>query len=141
MAYVQTNNPFPVTSCGRRRSFMNNNVRRQINSPGKDRTEESPFNKRVDKESMPCNKPRASTKPNKKKMVKGCEGGKERIVHFGEKGYGHNYSDAARKSFRARHKCGEKKSKLTAQYWACKTLWAGKGGSKKSSPKGVKGKY
>ena len=43
MAYIQKNNPFPVTSCGRRRSFMNNNVRRQINSPGKDRTEESPF--------------------------------------------------------------------------------------------------
>ena len=45
MAYVQKNNPFPITSCGRRRSFMNNNVRRQVNSPGKDRTEESPFPK------------------------------------------------------------------------------------------------
>ena len=45
MAYVQKNNPFPITSCGRRRSFMNNNVRRQVNSPGKDRTEESPFQK------------------------------------------------------------------------------------------------
>ena len=101
----------------------------------------SPFTKRADKDSMPCNKPRSSTKSNKKKMVKGCEGGKERIVHFGEKGYGHNYSDAARKSFRARHKCSEQKRKLKAQYWACKTLWAGKGGSKKSSPKGVKGKY
>ena len=100
----------------------------------------SPFDK-VDKSKMACNKPRASTKANKKKMVKACEGGKERIVHFGEKGYGHNYSDAARKSFRARHKCSEKKSKLKAQYWACKTLWAGKGGSTKSSPKGVKGKY
>ena len=45
MAYIQKNNPFPITSCGRRRSFMNNNVRRQVNSPGKDRTEESPFQK------------------------------------------------------------------------------------------------
>ena len=27
------------------------------------------------------------------------------------------------------------KSKLTARYWACKHLWAGKGGSTKSSPK------
>ena len=45
MAYIQKNNPFPITSCGRRRSFMNNNVRRQVNSPGKDRTEESPFKK------------------------------------------------------------------------------------------------
>ena len=100
----------------------------------------SPFDK-VDKSKMACNKPRASTKANKKKMVKACEGGKERIVHFGEKGYGHNYSNAARKSFRARHKCGQAKSKLTARYWACKNLWAGKGGSTKSSPKNRQGKY
>ena len=39
MAYVQKNNPFPITSCGRRRTFT------QGGSPGKDRTEESPFNK------------------------------------------------------------------------------------------------
>ncbi len=31
----------------------------------------------VDKESMPCNKPRASTSPGKKKMVKACEGGRK----------------------------------------------------------------
>jgi hypothetical protein len=37
MAYIQPNNPFPVTSCGRRRTFT------QGGSPGKDRTEESPF--------------------------------------------------------------------------------------------------
>lgn len=88
----------------------------------------------VSKEDMPCNKPRASTRPGKKKMVKACEGGKEKIVHFGAKGYGHNYSPKARKSFRARHKCGEKKSKLSAQYWACKNLWAGPKGSKASCP-------
>ena len=98
--YVQDGNPIKKTSCGRRRL-----------KPG-------PLFKRVDKDKMPCNKPRTSTKPNKKKMV-----------------------NAARKSFRARHKCGEKKSKLKAQYWACKVLWAGKGGSKKSSPKNIQGKY
>ena len=37
MAYVQANNPFPVTSCGRRRSFM------QGGNPGDDRTKQSPF--------------------------------------------------------------------------------------------------
>tara|TARA_R110000765_G_scaffold10085_1_gene31417 strand:+ start:78 stop:437 length:360 start_codon:yes stop_codon:yes gene_type:complete len=37
MAYVQRNNPFPVTSCGRRRTFT------QGGSPGKDRAEDSPF--------------------------------------------------------------------------------------------------
>lgn len=90
----------------------------------------------VAKASMPCNKPRRSTRPGKKMMVKACEGGQEKLVHFGAKGYGHNYSSAARKSFRARHKCGEKKSKLSAQYWACKKLWAGPKGSTAPCPAG-----
>jgi hypothetical protein len=93
------------------------------------------------KASMPCNQPRASTRPGKKKMVKACEGGQERLVHFGAKGYGHNYSAAARKSFRARHNCANPGSKLSARYWACKHLWAGPGGSTQSSPSSRKGKY
>ena len=40
MAYVQKNNPFPVTSCGRRRTFT------QGGDPGSDRTEDSPFDMR-----------------------------------------------------------------------------------------------
>ena len=63
------------------------------------------------------------------------------VDSLGAKGYGHNYSDAARKSFKARHKCGTATNKLTARYWACKKLWAGKGGSTASSPKSRKGKY
>tara|TARA_R100001463_G_scaffold108159_1_gene162714 strand:- start:129 stop:488 length:360 start_codon:yes stop_codon:yes gene_type:complete len=39
MAYIQKNNPFPITSCGRRRTFT------QGGNPGNDRTKESPFNK------------------------------------------------------------------------------------------------
>ena len=93
------------------------------------------------KSDMACNKPTRSSKAGKKMMVKACEGGKERLVHFGASGYGHNYSPAARKSFRARHKCGEKKSKLSAQYWACRKLWSGPKGSKKSCPPGKKCKY
>lgn len=95
----------------------------------------------ANKKNMPCNKPRPSDRAGKKKMVKACEGVREKLIHFGAKGYGHNYSAAARKSFKARHKCGTAKSKLTARYWACKNLWAGKGGSKKSSPKNRQGKY
>ena len=95
----------------------------------------------VDKSRMKCNKPTASTKQGKKKMVKACSGGREKLIHFGAKGYGHNYSAAARKSFKARHKCGTAKSKLTARYWSCKKLWAGKGGSTQSSPKNRRGKY
>ena len=37
MAYVQKNNPFSKTSCGRRRQFMNDNANGDINNPGKDR--------------------------------------------------------------------------------------------------------
>ncbi len=39
MAYVQKNNPFPVTSCGRRRTFT------QGGNPGDDRTKTNPFKK------------------------------------------------------------------------------------------------
>ena len=59
MAYVQKNNPFPVTSCGRRRTFMNDNAVGIINRPPEDRTKESPFEKRKRKKS---NEPRKTTK-------------------------------------------------------------------------------
>ena len=42
MAYVQKNNPFPVTSCGRRRSFMMTDNPVDFNG-------ESPFEKRLRK--------------------------------------------------------------------------------------------
>jgi len=93
------------------------------------------------KSKMKCNSPTRSDRAGKKMMVKACASGKEKLIHFGAKGYGHNYSAAARRSFKARHKCDTANDKLTARYWACKKLWAGSGGSKKSSPKGRKGKY
>ncbi len=93
------------------------------------------------KKDMPCNKPTRSTSAGKKMMVKACEGGKEKLIHYGSSQFGHNYSAAARKSFRARHKCDQKKSKLSAQYWACKKLWAGPKGSTKACPKGIRCKY
>lgn len=96
---------------------------------------------KLDKKSMPCNKPRKSPNPKKKKVVKACEGGKEKIIHFGATGYGHNYSSAARKSFRARHSCNTATSKLTARHWACKNLWAGPSGDTQGSPKSRRGKY
>ena len=43
MAYTQTGNPYPVTSCGRRRTFM------QDGEMSDDRTEQSPFDKRLRK--------------------------------------------------------------------------------------------
>ena len=89
----------------------------------------------ADKSNMKCNVVRASDRAGKKKMVKACSGGKEKLLHFGAKGYGHNYSPTARRSFKARHKCDTANDKLTPRYWACKKLWAGKGGSTKRPPK------
>ena len=74
--------------------------------------------------------------PKKKAVVLASENGKVKIVRFGAKGYGHNYSPKARKSYLARSggiKNG--KTKLGANYWARKILWAGKGGSVASNPR------
>jgi hypothetical protein len=95
----------------------------------------------ADKSKMACNKPMKSDRAGKKKMVKACSNGQEKLIHFGASGYGHNYSDAARKSFRARHGCESADNKLTAKYWACKNLWGGPGKDTKSSPRNVRGKY
>lgn len=90
----------------------------------------------TDKSKMKCNQPKKSTNPKKKRMVKACDNGEEKLVHYGATGYKHNYSKDAKKSFRARHKCDEANDRLSARYWACKDLWsksvkAGKGAKKK----------
>jgi hypothetical protein len=90
---------------------------------------------------MKCNSPRSSDRPGKKMMVKACSGGQEKLLHFGAKGYGNNYSEAARKSFKARHKCDTADDKLTPRHWACKYLWGGPGKPTTSNPKGRQGKY
>ncbi len=49
------------------------------------------------------------------------EGDTVRLVRFGDANMTIKKDDPERrKSFRARHKCDEKKSKLTAGYWSCK---------------------
>jgi len=76
----------------------------------------------VDKESMPCNKPRRTPDhPDKKSIVKACENGQEKIVRFGDQHMKIRKNEPGRrKNFRARHSCDEKKSKLSAGYWSCK---------------------
>lgn len=68
-----------------------------------------------------CNTPRRNTRGSRKKFsVLGCENGKEKTIQFGDPNMEIRRDNAkARNSFRARHKCGEKKSKLTAGYWSC----------------------
>lgn len=75
------------------------------------------------KDKLKCNTPVKSSNPEKKMMVKACEDGKEKLIHFGATGYKHNYSPEAKRNFRARHSCDEEKSKLTARFWACARLW------------------
>lgn len=79
----------------------------------------------IRKANLKCNKPVKSWRDGKKRAVLACEGGKQKIVHYGAVGYRHNYSPGAKKNFRARHRCdkAERGSKLTASYWACKDLW------------------
>ena len=88
------------------------------------------------KRALICNRPVPSTRPGKKFMVRACDGHREKLVHFGARGYGHNYSPAARRSFRARHRCDARLDKLTPRFWACQYLWAGPGGSTAKPPRG-----
>ena len=82
---------------------------------------------------MACNKPRGTPGHAKKAhVVKACEGGKEKIIRFGEKGAStagkpkageSARMKAKRKSFKARHGKNIKKGKMSAAYWADKVKW------------------
>jgi hypothetical protein len=75
-------------------------------------------------------KPKASTRPGKKRMVLVKKGDTIKIVHYGAEGYKHNYSATAKKSYLARsggikNKDGEltKNDKFSPNYWARRDLW------------------
>ena len=85
------------------------------------------------------NKPKRTPGHKTKKAVVAVRvGGKIKIIRFGAQGMGHNYSAAARKSFKARHGRNIRKGKSSAAYWANKVFWAGKGGSSKRPPRSQK---
>lgn len=66
------------------------------------------------------NKPkRTPNHPKKSHVVVAKEGDKVKTIRFGQQGVKKN-QPGKKKSFNARHKCGSKKSKLTAGYWSCK---------------------
>jgi hypothetical protein len=87
----------------------------------------------VDKESMPCNKPRTTqTHKGKSHVVKACADGKEKVIPFGEKGAStagkpkkgeSEKMKKKRKSFKSRHAKNIKKGKMSAAYWADKVKW------------------
>ncbi len=76
----------------------------------------------------------------KKAMVLASSGHQLKLIRFGAKGMGHNYSAAARKAFKSRHRRNIARGKMSAAYWADKFLWS-KGGRKKNPPKSQKKIY
>ena len=84
------------------------------------------------KAKMACNKPkRTPGHPKKSHVVKACEGGKEKLIRFGQqgvKGAGKSpktSKDKARKrSYYARHNAQDPNpSKMSARYWSHKVKW------------------
>lgn len=75
------------------------------------------------------NQPIASDKAEKKKMVLAKDGEQVKLIHFGQKGYKHNYSNEAKQNYLKRSagivgKNGlTKNDKLSANYWARRELW------------------
>ena len=78
--------------------------------------------KQLSKDRLKCNKPkRTPSHKTKSHVVKACKDGKEKIVRFGDPNMKIKKSNPKRrKSFRARHKCDQKKDKFSAGYWSCK---------------------
>ena len=75
----------------------------------------------IDKAKMKCNSPKRQVQGGKKFVVKGCEDGIEKIIRFGDANMKIRKSNPnARKSFRARHKCDQKKDRTSAGYWSCR---------------------
>jgi len=87
------------------------------------------------------NRPKMTPSHKTKKAVVLTEvGHKLKLIRFGAKGMGHNYSAGARRAFKARHRRNIAKGKSSAAYWADKFLWS-PGGSKKNPPKSQKRVY
>jgi len=88
------------------------------------------------------NKPIASDKKEKKMMVLAKKGGEVKLVHFGQKGYQHNYSPEAKQNYLTRsagirNKSGQltKDDPFSPNYWARKVLWPkGKTGEGHNGP-------
>jgi len=84
------------------------------------------------KAAMKCNAPkRTPGHPKKSHVVKACEGGKEKLIRFGQQGVsgsppskGESDADKKRRaSFKARHAQNIAKGKMSAAYWADKVKW------------------
>jgi hypothetical protein len=81
--------------------------------------------KKADKAGMSCNSPkRTPSHPTKSHVVKACEGGKEKVIRFGQQGVSGSPDGSTRnKAFKARHAKNIAKGKMSAAYWADKVKW------------------
>ena len=86
----------------------------------------------VDISKLKCNQPkRTPDHPTKSHVVKACEGGKQKVIRFGQQGVKGSppkkgESEAAkarRKAFKARHAKNIAKGPMSAAYWADKVKW------------------
>ena len=85
----------------------------------------------ADKSSMECNKPRAEAHGDKSHVVKACEGGKEKLIRFGQRGVkgsprkeGESEAYRSRRErFKSRHAKNIAKGKMSAAYWANRVKW------------------
>jgi hypothetical protein len=87
----------------------------------------------IDKDSLPCNKPKRTPDHSKKShVVKACYNGTEKIIRFGEQGAKtagkpkEGESDKMKKkraSFKARHGKNIAKGKSSAAFWSDKIKW------------------
>lgn len=87
---------------------------------------------KIAKDDLACNKPqRTPGHKTKSHVVKACEGGKEKVIRFGQQGVQgspkkEGESEAYRKrreSFKARHSQNIAKGKMSAAYWADREKW------------------
>jgi hypothetical protein len=104
-------------------------------------TDRTPSGVKYRGETFPgFNKPKRAPGDSDKKMrVLAKKGDEIKVVEFGQKGYGHNYSAKARANYLARSggiRSGSgsltKNDKFSANYWARRVLWSGPSGSKAS---------
>jgi len=88
--------------------------------------------KQLKKEMMKCNSPMSTpSHPTKSHVVKACENGVEKIIHFGQQGVkgspkkeGESKAYASRrKRFQTRHAKNIARGKMSAAFWADKVKW------------------
>jgi len=89
----------------------------------------------IDKSKMKCNSPKSQavgdSQTGKSHVVKACEGGKVKIIRFGQRGVkgspkkeGESKEYASRRNrFKTRHAKNISKGKMSAAYWSNKVKW------------------